>query len=77
MLPLLKGFGNAKPSTRGLPCTHAGDIGAPSAGNAGFVVIQTHLSVVRDHARQDNVWHGFAVTAADIVSDQGLQKNRG
>jgi hypothetical protein len=25
--------------------THAGDIGAPSAGNAGFVVIQTHLSL--------------------------------
>jgi hypothetical protein len=26
-----------------IPCTQAGDIGAPSAGNADFVVIQTHL----------------------------------
>ena len=25
-------------------------------------------SKYRDHARQDNVWHGFAVTTADIVS---------
>src|SRR4029077_13653655 len=23
---------------------------------------------------KDNVWHGFAVTAADIVSGQGLQR---
>jgi hypothetical protein len=44
-LQLFKDFGNANSSTRGLPCTHAGDIGAPSAGNAGFVVIQTHLSL--------------------------------
>jgi hypothetical protein len=44
-LPLLKGFGNAKSSTRGLPCAYAGDIGAPGAGNAGVVVIQTHRSV--------------------------------
>jgi hypothetical protein len=44
-LQLFKDFGNANSSTRGLPCTHAGDIGAPSAGNMGLVVIQTHLSV--------------------------------
>jgi hypothetical protein len=44
-LQLFKDFGNANSSTRGLPCTHAGDIGAPSAGNAGLVVIQTHLSL--------------------------------
>jgi hypothetical protein len=37
-------FGNANSSTRGLPCTHAGGNGAPSARNADFVVIQTHLS---------------------------------
>jgi len=43
-LQLFKDFGNANSSTRGLPCTHAGDIGAPSAENADFVVIQTHLS---------------------------------
>jgi hypothetical protein len=36
--------GNAEPSTQGLSCTQAGDIGAPSAENADFVVIQTHLS---------------------------------
>jgi hypothetical protein len=42
---LFKDFGNANSSTRGLPCTHAGDIGAPSAGNTGLVVIQTHLSL--------------------------------
>jgi hypothetical protein len=33
------------------PCTHAGDIGAPSAGNAGFVVIQTHLSLGFDRTQ--------------------------
>jgi len=44
-LQLFKDFGNANSSTRGLPCTHAGDIGATSAENTGLVVIQTHLSV--------------------------------
>jgi hypothetical protein len=44
-LQLFKDFGNANSSTRGLPCTHAGDIDAPSAGNAGLVVIHTHLSL--------------------------------
>jgi hypothetical protein len=29
----------------GLSCAQAGDIGAPSAGNADFVIIKTHLSV--------------------------------
>jgi hypothetical protein len=38
------GFCNANSSTLGLPCTHAGGNGAPSARNADFVVIQTHLS---------------------------------
>jgi hypothetical protein len=28
----------------GLPCTQAGDIGAPIAGNADFVAIQIHVS---------------------------------
>jgi cytochrome c-type biogenesis protein CcmE len=37
--------GNANSSTRGLPCMRARDIGTPSAGNADFVVIQTHLSL--------------------------------
>jgi hypothetical protein len=44
-LQLFEDFGNANSSTRGLPCTTLGDIGAPSAGNAGLVVIQTHLSL--------------------------------
>jgi Bacterial regulatory proteins, luxR family len=43
-LQLLTHFGNANSSTRGLPCTQAGDIGASRAGNAAFVIIQTHLS---------------------------------
>jgi hypothetical protein len=38
-------FGNANSSTRGLPCMRASDIGTPGAGNADFVVIQTHLSL--------------------------------
>jgi hypothetical protein len=44
-LPLSTYFGNANSSTRVLPRAHAGDIGVPSAGNAGLVVIQTHLSL--------------------------------
>jgi hypothetical protein len=28
----------------GLSCTHASDVGAPSAGNVDFIVIQTQLS---------------------------------
>jgi hypothetical protein len=52
-LQLFKDFGNANSSTRGLPCTHAGDIGAPSAGNAGLVVIQTHLSLVLDRTQNN------------------------
>jgi hypothetical protein len=43
-LQLSTDFGNANSSTRGLPCTQAGDIGASRAGNAAFVIIQTHLS---------------------------------
>jgi hypothetical protein len=43
-LQLSTDVGNAHSSTWGLPCTHAGDISAPSAENADFVVIQTHLS---------------------------------
>jgi hypothetical protein len=38
-LQLFKDFANAESSTGGLPCTHAGNIGAPNAGNAGFIVI--------------------------------------
>jgi hypothetical protein len=37
-LPLSTDFRNASSSTRGLPCTHAGDIGALGAGNAGLVL---------------------------------------
>ncbi|MDQ6867481.1 MAG: hypothetical protein M3178_03415 [Pseudomonadota bacterium] len=42
-LPLLTNFGNAKPSTRDIPCAKASDSGSPSAGNADFVVTQAHL----------------------------------
>jgi hypothetical protein len=44
-LPLSTNFGNAKPSTRGLPCAKARDIGSPSARNADFGVTQTRLSL--------------------------------
>ena len=40
-LQLLKDFGNANSSAR----EPRRDIGGPSAGNADFVVIQTHLSL--------------------------------
>ena len=53
-MPLLKDFGNAKSSTREHPCTHAGDIGAPSAGNAGIVVIQCLLDKVP--VRTEEIW---------------------
>jgi hypothetical protein len=42
-LPLSTDFGNATLDT-GFSCTQASDIGAPSAENVDFVVIQTHLS---------------------------------
>jgi hypothetical protein len=37
----------------GLSCTQASDIGAPSAGNADFVVIQTHLSLGFDRTQNN------------------------
>jgi hypothetical protein len=36
-------FGNAKRSTWGVPCAKASKSGSPSAGNADFVVTQTHF----------------------------------
>jgi len=44
-LPLSTDIGNANTLDMGLSCTQASDIGAPSAGNTGLVVIQTHLSL--------------------------------
>jgi len=44
-LPLSTDFGNAEPSTQGLSCTQASDIGAPSAENIDFVGIKTYLSL--------------------------------
>jgi hypothetical protein len=41
-MQLFKDFGNANSSTRGLPCTHAGDIGAP--------VLSTRRQPVRSSA---------------------------
>jgi hypothetical protein len=35
-LATFDGFGNAEPSTQGLSCTQASDIGAPSAENIDF-----------------------------------------
>jgi hypothetical protein len=43
-LPLSTDIGNANTLDMGLSCTQASDIGAPSAENADFVVIQTYLS---------------------------------
>jgi len=37
-------FGGCQFLGAGLSCTQASDIGAPSAENVDFVVIQTHLS---------------------------------
>jgi hypothetical protein len=39
------GFWQCQILDTGAPMHHAGDIGAPSAGNADFVAIQTHLSL--------------------------------
>jgi hypothetical protein len=40
-----EGFWHCQFVARELPCAQAGDIGAPGAGNADFVGIQTHLSL--------------------------------
>jgi hypothetical protein len=42
-LPRSTNFGNAKPLIWKVPCAIASDSGLPSAGNADFVVTQTHL----------------------------------
>jgi hypothetical protein len=44
-LPLSTDFGSAEPSTEGLSCTQASDIGAPSAENIDFGGIKTYLSL--------------------------------
>ena len=45
-LPRSTNFGNAKPLIWKVPCTIASDSGLPSAGNADFVVTQTHLCLL-------------------------------
>jgi hypothetical protein len=52
-----------------LPCTDAGNIGAPSAGNAGFVVIQTHLSLGFDRTQNKQALHVDATAGGGRSSE--------
>jgi hypothetical protein len=52
------GFWQCQFPHTGLSCTQARDIGAPSAENADFVVIQTHLSpLVFDRTQNNQALH--------------------
>ena len=49
----------------------------PGASGTFAFNINPAGAIAGQYLDANNVWHGFAVTAADIVSGQGLQKNRG
>ena len=55
-LQLSTDFGNAEPSTQGLSCAQASDIGAPSAENVDFVGIKTGADVIMDQDFAGRWW---------------------
>jgi hypothetical protein len=56
--PLFGGHWQCQFLGAGLSCTQASDIGAPSAENVDFVVIQTHLSpLVFDRTQNKQALH--------------------
>jgi hypothetical protein len=69
-LPLSTDFGNANSSTRGLPCTHAGGNGAPSARNADFVVTSRIIGLTGDPPTPEAIAKAFRVYAKKVPGEK-------